>query len=297
MVVAFFLCGVLYAQDMTHSTAEAVHQPAGTLYQFALAAPAQAQDLTSCVKGDKASYLGGVSNVRARCDPSAGTPCVDLARLFVRAQAEYLTVLDNATMSLGADTDFTWAEWAYFADTADVRLMFGKGGATTNLSEYYCWVGDTERFDCFLGNGASSASIISGVLAVPGWHFFAFRHDAANNLIRLRADATDSVAVAWAGGTQDTADNFSIGRHSLVGTGYYDGRLSNFGLWKVHLSDAQVTTLAAGVLYEDLPGGFPAPTEWFELAEVSGDATGKVVGVVLTDTNTVGSATGPGICP
>ncbi len=167
------------------------------------------------------------------------------AAVFTAVNSEYLSVADDALLSMGASARMTMAGWFYF--TGNTMGLAGKWDGGSN--EYLLYI-ENDSTIRFYVNG-----IIAGVINVGSrtpttnaWHFIAARYDGANISVRVDAQAWEDLAL-----TTDIIDGtaaFEIGRQA--GVQYLNGRVDELGLWKSALSDAEVDELynsGAGVTY------------------------------------------------
>jgi hypothetical protein len=193
----------------------------------------------------------------------AAAGLVSGARDFESGNNEHFNLADNADLSLGADTSFSWALWfkAEQDPTASGRTLLSKSSGEDSGCEYSLWF-DTgssgQKISFRVGNGSSSAQALSespyGVVDNTNWHFIVVWHDAAADTLNVQIDNRSPVATAWSGGTQNGATEFQLGHYSAWGA-RWDGLLDEVGFWKKALTSDERTWLynsGAGRSYADI---------------------------------------------
>ena len=180
------------------------------------------------------------------------------ARDYTAANSEYFTGADSAARSTG-DIDFTLAGWAWFDSAATAMDFLSKW--ETGQQEFLLRRAGVDVIQFYVSaDGSATTNVDSAVAISTGtWYFIAARHDSTNNLIRLRVDTTDATAVSHAGGVFDSSTALLFGAIlPATPTNFLDGRMDEWGFWKRHLSDAELTTLydsGTGMSYSDITGG------------------------------------------
>lgn len=173
---------------------------------------------------------------------------VAFAAQFTAANSESLSAADNAALSMG-DIGFTIACWAFLDSVTARRAFVLKAAGSANTSEYMLrtsGTGAAALVTFSVGNGVASGAVSSVAPLVAGqWYFLAGRYDSVNDLVRLRVDTTDLTPVSYAGGSFDSANTFTLGRW-IAGGDFMDGAIDEVGIWKRHLTDAELTTLRNG---------------------------------------------------
>ncbi len=178
------------------------------------------------------------------------TGLVSGARDFAGTGAAFSRT-DDAALSLGADTAFSFAGWALTDVDATNRVILAKGGSSGpgTGSAYYLYQSNTGgAFSLTVGNGSSSATVSDtsafAFLNPPYnvWHFVAVWHDPATDVLGMQIDNGTPITAAWSGGTQDEAGNFTFGYEPnwLL---QWDGGLDEWGFWKKVLTSDERTWL------------------------------------------------------
>jgi hypothetical protein len=174
------------------------------------------------------------------------------AAQFVSANAEYLSVTDNAALSIG-DQDFTVAGWVYIDSKATYGTIFSKGNpvsATPGQGEYgLMYKPSGDRFMLIMRNadGSGGTNINADTLGSPStgqWYFVAAWYNAATDTAQIQVNngAVDSVSIA--SGPYDGANAGQIGR---IAAGFSsDARVDGVGVWKRSLSADERATLYNG---------------------------------------------------
>jgi hypothetical protein len=195
---------------------------------------------------------------------------VGSAAHFTRASSEYLSIADNATLSVGG-ISFTWAGWVYIDAIAagDWMNIIGKEGASASVTDYglrYTTADSINRFTFFIGG--SSYSVIQadafGAASTATWYFIVAWHDTSNNTINIQVNNGTIDSVARSAAPVDGTSALHIGSMGSAGPGrYWDGRIDQFGFWRRTLTSTEKTWLYNGgtgrtydeVLAEDGGGG------------------------------------------
>lgn len=182
---------------------------------------------------------------------------VSTAASFASATSEYLSKTDDAVLSMGAGVRMTLAGWFYF--TGNTMGMAGKWtGAPQNEYLIYNQSDGTIRF-YVSSDGTNAFNVGSRTPTLNAWHFVAVRYDGVN--ISIRVDALAWENLAFTADIFNGTGAFEIGRQA--GVQYLNGRVDELGLWKVALTDAEVTELYNGGAGRTHP--FPAATPTFYL--------------------------------
>lgn len=181
------------------------------------------------------------------------------AAQFAAANSKYLSMADNAAMSVG-NLDFTWAGWFYLDSHppagSDMPLVSKGILGETGREAYSIKVqrngANTESKMVFIvGSGPwSHGRLNSEVLLSTGtWYFFAAVHDSANDQLRLMINGSTET-IPWSGGGHDEACELMIGAMSAHGgsvcrepTTYLNGRIDEVGFWKRVLTPQECADL------------------------------------------------------
>jgi len=159
---------------------------------------------------------------------------VSKAAQFVAANTEYLSITDNAALSMG-DIDFSIACWVFIDSFTGGNTILGKGdGNVTKTLEYYIhWNGT--RFVLHVGNNVSFANVNADGTQVTGqWYFIVAWHDSVADTINIQIDNGTIASTSWNGGSYDSSHPFEMGA-VFTSTGQenrHNGRIDEVGIWK-----------------------------------------------------------------
>lgn len=156
------------------------------------------------------------------------------AAQFTRANSEYLSIADNASLSTG-DIDFTMAVWV----SPD---SLGTGFDRNILSKVLTWATDIEfrlaqyrddtwQFIVGDASGNNSGNAGGDAVVVSSWALLVAWHDSVNNVVGLQVNNAAPRTVSYSLGGHDSTAAFQLG----FGEGadqYYDGRIDAVGFWK-----------------------------------------------------------------
>jgi hypothetical protein len=216
----------------------------------------------------------------------SGNAYPNTAAQFVAASSQSASIADNATLSMGAEIDFSIACWVRIdsAPASDFALVAKFAAAGTR--EYLVYRGNINAIGFIVSdNGTNQKSIFSTpTVSIGTWAFILAQHDATADLIRLYMDGVSAAtAVAHTTGVVDGAQPFVLGRRS-VASDFLDGRLDSVGLWRSaagaggSLSTAQITQLykgGVGMAYKDLDADLKtALVSWYDLDGTLNDSHG-----------------------
>lgn len=230
--------------------------------------------------GDRADSQGSntlTDNNTVTANSSVPSARYANAGQFTRTNSEYLSISDNASLSIG-DIDFTFSAWVYLDSKPSSNLYLITKAPTTN-TEYALLYnnanGTEDRFQFFFTTGGTSKTV-SGTtgLSTGVWYFVVAWHDAAGDTVNLQVNDGTAASAATAGlAPTDTANTFRIG--SYDGTQLYqDGRIDNVGFWKRTLTSGERTALynyGIGKSYSDLTSSEKATLiSYWDLDEASG---------------------------
>jgi hypothetical protein len=168
---------------------------------------------------------------------------ISTAANFVSANSEYLSIADNADTSIGSS--FSLAGWFRVTNTTNVQFLVARdnNGATRDYTI------DVEngyvRFIVFDSSNAFMCITDSPSISANTWTFLAATWDEAGDDCAISINAgTQSVNSAYsiAGNTSDKNLVTSFGRRE-DGSGYLNGDMDEWGLWKKTLSTTEISDL------------------------------------------------------
>lgn len=148
---------------------------------------------------------------------------------FTSANSEYLSIADNAPLSMG-DVDMWVATWALFDATPG---GFNPGLVTKWTAAENEFLLDYDhggpRFRFTVRNTANSASTTVNSVTFGGasagvWYFIMGYHDAVNDVVKVGVNAGAFDSQATTGGVRNGAAAFAIGARATPGS-YQNGRI------------------------------------------------------------------------
>lgn len=220
-------------------------------------------DLVSYYKMDEASGTRADSVTASANDltdnNTVGTAAgiVGTSALFVRADSEWLSKTDNASLSTG-DIDFTFACWVYLVSkpvTGGVGVgLIGQWNVTGSNREHLIYWDET--LDRFLfvvsADGIASAFVKADSLGAPAtatWYLVVGWHDASANTINIQVNNGTVDSVSHTTGVKDGSGPLILGAYGgstpVFGT-YLNGRLDEVAFWKRVLTATERTNLYSG---------------------------------------------------
>lgn len=172
------------------------------------------------------------------------------AAQFTATNGEYLSIADNAALSMG-DIDFTIAAWVYL-DTKDNRVIAAKYRTSTNQREYLLYYaasdGATQRFVFLVSpNGTATTAVIANNFGEPStgtWYFVVAWHNATANTINIQVNNGTANSAAHSTGVFNGTDDFRLGALYTTSPIYFwNGRIDQVLVAKEAYSDAVRTWL------------------------------------------------------
>jgi len=182
---------------------------------------------------------------------------------FVSANSEYLSIADNASLSMG-DIDFTLACWAYLDDKSATHIFFGKRAPAPDreYALHYNSGLDVMRF--LVSNDGTAQTILQadnfGSPAINTWMFIVAWHDASANTLNIQVNDGTADSVSYSTGVHDATAEFRLGRQDSGQN--HDGGLDMAAVWKKVLTSQEKTDLfnLAHGLDHPFTGTIHAPT-------------------------------------
>lgn len=183
---------------------------------------------------------------------------------FESGNAEYLSIADNPSLSLGdtdwqislwlkPESDSTW-NWAVNKDSAgDGEIEISSQGGT--------WI-----FKVYSSGGfGGAASVSSGTFTTGSWALLVAQHSATSNKIRLSVNGSAFAETSHSAGVANTTAPFELGALSAYSR-YYDGLMEDVVILQGYLmDDTEVDELwnaGAGVAFADWAGGGGFKAYW-----------------------------------
>jgi hypothetical protein len=159
-----------------------------------------------------------------------------LARLFTRANTEFLTVATNATVEIGTSQSATFAVWAKPAATNAFQMVLAKNG------EYDLRINGASNAWEF-GNTTNNPNASAGTPTIGQWAFLVAWQDATAGTLNLQVnDGT----VASAVNTLNAATAFAFQIGARDGANTWDGLIGPCYFFRRVLSAGERTYLYNG---------------------------------------------------
>jgi hypothetical protein len=217
-------------------------------YAAALGGGALLQDMVAFWELEEASGnridAHGANDLAPTNTPGNATGIVGSAVALASASSQYLSIADNAALSMG-DIDFSICAWVRFdtlPGTASIATKWTTGG---NQREYML-IFQSSRFRFFTSsNGTSSTSVVANTFGAPStgtWYFVVVWHDATANTINIQINNGTADSAAHSTGVVDLASTFYLGQAGFGGA-LMDGRIDQTGVWKRVLTAGEKTWL------------------------------------------------------
>lgn len=158
------------------------------------------------------------------------------AAQFTNANSEYLSVVDNPSLSMG-DIAFSTACWVYLDSKTARRAFICKStGSIDATTEYRLdYSNSNNRFRFCVGNGTLSAVVNDTVFGSPAlatWYFLVAWHDPVGDTINLQTNNGTVNSAAYTGGSYDSGAPLHIGRRDATVNDYMDGRIDEAAIAK-----------------------------------------------------------------
>jgi len=224
------------------------------------------------------------------------------AALFVSANNEYLSIADNASLSMGSGVRCTFTAAVYLNNTTQDHTIFGKYNSNTNNVEYRLFfnAGATQRFRFDVSNDGSAIAFVRantfGAPSINTWYFITCQYDGTNIKISVNNGAFDTTA--FSADIFNGTAAFSIGSlpaHTPF-SGDADARIQLVGVWKRVLTATEISQLynnGKGLHYKELYGTlFNSLESYWNLNETFRKRYDSHGSNHLTDNNTVDFAAG-----
>lgn len=227
------------------------------------------------------------------CDYSEFDPDLETVVTFSAASSEYLSIADNAALSI--TSDITLAGWFRPTTLGSVnRACIGKWSSASNQKSYILYF-DTSSNPTFglSSDGSTTDGIVQassfGAVEEDKWYFVVGRYDGARAYLSING-VTDSSA--YASGIYNGTADFQLGRQGVTGY-YFDGNASKVAVWNRAISDEEMMQLynnARGLPFLLWTTGLKSDlVSYWPLDEASGTRGDGYGANDLTDNNTCGS--------
>jgi len=180
---------------------------------------------------------------------------VNRAADFVPADNNYLSIVDNATLSFGNE-DFAFCAWVYLDAKPNNMRLVAKYDNGANDREYLLYFNfAANRFYFSVSSDGTAPGVTSAVAntlgapALATWYFIVCWHDSVANTLNIEVDDGGVDSAAHAGGCNDNISPFALGANPVGPAEVLDGRIDEVGIWRRILSADERT-----ILYNDGDG-------------------------------------------
>lgn len=182
------------------------------------------------------------------------------ARDFEAATGHYLSIADNADLSMG-DIDFTIQAWVNLESEAFGRIV----GKVDSTAEYFIFYDDgSDRFGFQVSPDGSAVTTVTanafGAVTAATWYHIIAWHDASANEIRIVVNAGTSDGESHTTGVFNGTNQFTISHQGAP----FDGLIDEVGVWKRVLTSEERTWLynaGNGRSYADIVAGMGTATD------------------------------------
>lgn len=168
------------------------------------------------------------------------------AASFASANSEYLSITDNAALSVGATT-YTAIAWWYISDKSVDRFVFGKGTAFNKTGMeyglYYNQAADRISFVMYSPTDYLLRKLNDTTLGSPStntWYMTAITESSAG-AIGIGTNGNWNSVTATVSAPVDGTGAFTVGAY--LSDKYWEGRIDSIGIWKRSLSNAELDSL------------------------------------------------------
>lgn len=165
---------------------------------------------------------------------------VGTAAQFTAANSEYLSIADNASLSMG-DIDFTVGAWVYCDAVTGNPAVLSKWAISGSPREYLLYRNGA-AFQFYVSNDGAGVNFIAcpTVLVTGQWYFVVAWHDSVANTINIQLDNGTVTSTAHSTGVFDGTSALFLGREA---TNYFGGRIDQAFVSKRVLTAAERTWL------------------------------------------------------
>lgn len=181
---------------------------------------------------------------------------------FEQDNNERLIVTDNASISLGNNTDFTIFTWVNL-ETDSVGYILQKWATATNQREINLIFISSSNYLRFTASSDGTNEIYvqsSTELNIATWYFVVLQYDSANDLIKISVNNNTFSTNTLAGGIYDSTSNLTMSGS----IDYYDGLIDTTGIYKRLLNADELSWLynsGSGRSCSSITSATPTPTE------------------------------------
>ncbi len=158
---------------------------------------------------------------------------------FSSAASQYLSINDNASISLG-DIDFTYAIWIYPTATGVNTFWISNGSGNTNTVAFRIYQSTNNKVGATIGTGATGGFVAStSAITNSAWSLVLFWHDSVANTINIRINNGSVNSTSYSSGSHDSSQELRFARAGGAATSYFDGIMGPVSFWKKVLSSTE----------------------------------------------------------
>jgi hypothetical protein len=178
---------------------------------------------------------------------TSATGIVGNAADFESGNSEYLSVADNASLSVG-DIDFTWALWIKLESKIGGGYMIFSKTASSSTIEYElrCDGDAIISMEKSADGSTEQRATWGSALGTGTWYFVIGYHDAGSNELGISINNGTMVTASVVAGVYDGTAALRFGYPGFHATNYYDGLIDQVGFWKRLLTADEITSLYNG---------------------------------------------------
>jgi len=150
------------------------------------------------------------------------------AASFVSANSEYLSISDNASISMG-DIDFTICSWVQLKGSKAAYPIVDKHTTATNQREYYLLYSlSFDRFTFTVSSNGTAQEFVNadnlGSPSIDTWYMVCAWHDSVSNTINIQVNNGSVNSVSHSSGVFNGTSPLRLGAFitSVFSNGYTD---------------------------------------------------------------------------
>ena len=181
----------------------------------------------------------------------SATGIINLGGDFESATSEYLTIADNASLSITGDLSFsTWVKFESLPASGGNMTFTGKWQETNNNSWIFGLYNNAGTL-VWRQNMQNSADVSSAknlntsTLSTATWYHIVFVYTASAGTVQVYLNGvSEGTSTGHVTNIKDSTASFELGTNIPgLGGSYLDGSMDEFGLWSKALTSTEVTEL------------------------------------------------------
>ena len=189
------------------------------------------------------------------------------AALFALASSEYLSIPDNASLSMWAGARMTVCTWVKLNSktSPQIQEFVAKSGSTNGSWEYFLrYDGLNDRFEFVVTSDGTSTTQLEanantfGSPSINTWYFLCGGYDGTNIWVSVNAGARDTVAYSADIYDGSSSNALQVGRYA-GGSQYLNGALDEALIYKRSLNAGEISWLYNGGLDAHTQTSLPVP--------------------------------------